>query len=546
MSDESSIVLSREQLYKEIWEITVAGVAKKYNVPYNHLLNQCKTADIPIPPSGYWVKLSFGKKVVQPPLPDSPISEVAISAVLKPKIKNTFAIVVKKKAVLPQENNLTVEHDDQQEDEMGEAKELIKHPAANEEKQEPYHLVFGKSNTYNRDKLYKEVWEKPVVEVAVQYGVSDVAIHKVCKSLNVPVPPRGYWAKVRAGAKLPKTPLPPSNGFIMTSGARTFEGFKEAAERLGPLAFLPEDERQKVLIAAQQIRMPDANAQLHKKINAYRPVIREWDMKDPKDQNAQKTFSTYYYSSLPFLAGVISKAALPRVFLILDALFRQVEGLGGNVNDDLSLQVRNEHITLEIAEAQDQVNHVLSKEEARAIIEYEDAKKHHTWASQPNIRKYDYVFNGKLRICIRQGRYFRDTEKVNIESRLGDILIELYEESEAVRIKRVEREEAERKRQEEARLREERRERYNKEVERTIALTNAAQDYQTACNIRAYVSAVESTDNYNSNDKTAAWIEWAKKKADWFDPTVARADELFGIRRHEKSKDEKAIKEKNY
>ncbi len=46
--------------------------------------------------------------------------------------------------------------------------------------------------------LYEEVWAKPVVDVAVQYGVSDVAIHKICKSLNVPVPPRGYWAKLKA------------------------------------------------------------------------------------------------------------------------------------------------------------------------------------------------------------------------------------------------------------------------------------------------------------------------------------------------------------
>jgi len=31
------------------------------------------------------------------------------------------------------------------------------------------------------------------------------------------------------------------------------------------------------------------------------------------------------------------------------------------------------------------------------------------------------------------------------------------------------------------------------------------------------------------------------KKADWFDPTVAREDELFGEREHEKSLAEKAL-----
>ena len=44
------------------------------------------------------------------------------------------------------------------------------------------------------------------------------------------------------------------------------------------------------------------------------------------------------------------------------------------------------------------------------------------------------------------------------------------------------------------------------------------------------------------DDETTAWIDWAMKKADWFDPIVARDDELFGERKHEKSLEEKALK----
>ena len=43
-------------------------------------------------------------------------------------------------------------------------------------------------------------------------------------------------------------------------------------------------------------------------------------------------------------------------------------------------------------------------------------------------------------------------------------------------------------------------------------------------------------------DKTAAWVEWAMKKAAWFDPTMAWDDELFGKREHEKNASEKALK----
>lgn len=85
--------------------------------------------------------------------------------------------------------------------------------------------------------------------------------------------------------------------------------------------------------------------------------------------------------------------------------------------------------------------------------------------------------------------------------------------------------------------------RYNKEIERTIALGNAVLDYEKACRIRAYVKAVETSHSQDGlDDATVAWIDWANKKADWFDPTIARNDELFGKRKHEKSEDEKALR----
>ncbi|MDJ8954113.1 hypothetical protein PTM75_15140, partial [Clostridium perfringens] len=59
---------------------------------------------------------------------------------------------------------------------------------------------------YDRKKLYEQVWAEPVIKVAKVYGVSEVWLGKVCRQLNVPVPPRGYWARVRAGGKVRKPP----------------------------------------------------------------------------------------------------------------------------------------------------------------------------------------------------------------------------------------------------------------------------------------------------------------------------------------------------
>ena len=59
-----------------------------------------------------------------------------------------------------------------------------------------------------RSELYVKVWAKPMTQLAAELGISDVGLAKACRRHAVPAPPRGYWAKLRAGQKPPKTPLP--------------------------------------------------------------------------------------------------------------------------------------------------------------------------------------------------------------------------------------------------------------------------------------------------------------------------------------------------
>jgi len=49
------------------------------------------------------------------------------------------------------------------------------------------------------DQLRELVWKYPTTQVAKMFSVSDTAIAKRCKLLDVKKPPRGYWAKKRAG-----------------------------------------------------------------------------------------------------------------------------------------------------------------------------------------------------------------------------------------------------------------------------------------------------------------------------------------------------------
>jgi len=57
----------------------------------------------------------------------------------------------------------------------------------------------------SREELFALVWERPTREIAKELGISDVAVGKLCEKLQVPKPPRGYWARVEAG-QTPRRP----------------------------------------------------------------------------------------------------------------------------------------------------------------------------------------------------------------------------------------------------------------------------------------------------------------------------------------------------
>lgn len=60
-----------------------------------------------------------------------------------------------------------------------------------------------------RDALYEAVWKDPVTIVAARFGLSDVGLAKMCRKLQIPLPARGYWAKVKAGKIMKRPALPP-------------------------------------------------------------------------------------------------------------------------------------------------------------------------------------------------------------------------------------------------------------------------------------------------------------------------------------------------
>lgn len=421
--------LTRKQIYDEIWSAAVSGMALKYSIPYFSLLKQVKDANIPIPPSGYWTKKEFNKEITMTPLTGNPDEVVVL-------YKSSAAATRMQK----NENHETDSQETKPEPQppvskTGKKSESVKGAALTQDaspvelgEPEVEKSWDGRThNVYRREVLYKEVWQFPVTEVAKKYSVSDVAIHKICKSLDIPTPPPGYWAKRRAGKDVTIPPLPKSDKSGVKTGSRTQKIYTQSIEE--QVAHLSEEDRTAVLAVASEMVLVDEHEKMHPKVAACNKKVMSND--------------------IPIIMNAIAKETFSRAFKILDTLAKTAEPLGVEIDDRLRFSIGKDFVELHFSECTKEVPHQLTREEKKALLEYEDAKRHKRWASEPKIRKYDHPYTGTLSLSIADKRKFRDSKAGLLEERLGEILIAIFYCINEARLAREAREEAERKREEE-------------------------------------------------------------------------------------------------
>ena len=75
--------------------------------------------------------------------------------------------------------------------------------------------------TLSREDLYELVWSKPMRDLAKDFGISDVGLAKRCRRLGIPVPGRGYWARIDAGQQPYRPKLPAWDPQRFDDGALT-------------------------------------------------------------------------------------------------------------------------------------------------------------------------------------------------------------------------------------------------------------------------------------------------------------------------------------
>jgi len=62
------VTVSREELYRQVWESPMSRLAQQYGISENGLARICNRINVPYPPRGYWEDKVAGKKGLQRPL----------------------------------------------------------------------------------------------------------------------------------------------------------------------------------------------------------------------------------------------------------------------------------------------------------------------------------------------------------------------------------------------------------------------------------------------------------------------------------------------
>jgi hypothetical protein len=379
--------------------------------------------------------------------------------------------------------------------------------------------VADEAITYRRTVLYDEVWKDPVRKVASRYGVSDVALAKICRKLRVPLPWPGYWAQVRAGQQVSRPPLPPVP--VGVPGEIVSRRLERPATD-GGCKERPPVER--TIVVPQKLQKPHALV-----LEAAR-LLRG---RQPHDG----LLSCRTTRCLDISVG---PASLGRALRIMNALLRALEKRGlqvevtrvlakgvpgqtdGSPSNATRVQVADEWIQCGLTEKRTHVREPAPK--PPGWLKGGELESW-LWSNRPERR---LVPNGIFELNIVNAQYlgvrtvWQDGKRKRVEDCLDEFIAHLYLAAEAVKRHREELEKARQQRQEEELRHFEHEQERRREAERARDFEEELRRWRLARDAREYVAEIrgvlEQTGAEHSDSsalaRSLAWMEGFARRID--------------------------------
>jgi hypothetical protein len=357
---------------------------------------------------------------------------------------------------------------------------------------------------YDRATLLEEVWAEPVQVVAPRYGLSDVGLKKLCTRLQIPTPPRGHWAKVKAGKRVSPRPK-----------LREYTGYPGYLYRPAAAPSVQDSAAEVVDSRLQRVlnfeRQPENQIVVPERIKVWHPAVtaaREALGRPFIDQRG-----------MPQTRGnglniSVSPALQSRALRVADTLLKALEKRGYTVQQG---QHRVEILMF---------GHVLHLRlfEASLRSQYEPTAKELAAQAKGEWSywvKWQFTPSGRLQVLVNEGYGGKivDSDSRPVELQLNKLvgLMATRAVEFLVRNERQAIEDAERQRVREAAL--ERKRRQDAEKQPLAKLEVDAQNWRRAQAIREYLNALEqSAERHEHTMEQLELLRWGRAKADWIDP----------------------------
>jgi len=372
-----------------------------------------------------------------------------------------------------------------------------------------------------REELNDLVWSIPLTQLAGQFSVSVPTLKNTCTKFDIPVPPRGHWAKLQAGKPTARAVLParaPGMSDEIYLGARYYwQRSLTDEELLGPLPERPEFSED-IALVRDRIRKIIGAIKVGKELTLKHPVIAKLLAQDEARRERQKT-ATYIFS---WEKPVFNTPFEQRRLRLLNALFLAVAHCGGKP------EVRG-HEAREITITVHQTAVSLTLDRPKVTRRGASSSVHPVGGKSDPLRLA--IVEGHQREEERAA--WQDSEGAPLERLMAEIAVEVVAVAELRyregcvrhfdwRVRRkAEREEELRQRQIE-RERQERERQRRLEQARIDRLLDEAATLRRATDIRAYVHAVRQAaagEGMNTPaEQVERWAQWALAEADRIDP----------------------------
>lgn len=362
---------------------------------------------------------------------------------------------------------------------------------------------------YDRVKLYNEVWEAPMREACKKYGISDIALAKICKKLRVAAPPKEYWAK-KANGKAPKKPrLIKYDGAPKIPIRRTASpGIQDAEPRLNPEAF---EEADNLIKTMTDITLIEDLENLHPYVRNTRKIFK---------RQLKKQYGNYYnrisVSGVDVFEISIGLESLDRATLILQTLCAAALTHEFEVVLDeergVCFRIMDEKIIIKLSE---QTKKMPISEKGK------DPDKYY-------YRDYEYIPSGIFKLEIntdsfnmKERKSWSDTKTKQIEDKIFDIMHHLIRAAAWKKEYSAFKQKLEEERLIEANKRAER-DRLNRiDEERISQLESGFKKWVYHKQMTEYVESVKSkyiSENGEPSADFAEWVKWADKYLSGLNP----------------------------